>query len=121
MARVGLFLVAALLLMLAASGCAHPIAVRSTAGGVSGRSTSRTSDIIPDQYILILVKTCDERCQRKVKSGLERLGCTKINIHRTVRMADARCPKRKGVSPLCAMAALPGVEHVEPDGYYYTQ
>lgn len=121
MARVSFFLVAALLLILTTTGCAHPVAVRSSVGGVSGRSTSGTSDIIPDQYILILVKTCDERCQRKVKSGLERLGCTKINIHPTIRMADARCPKRKGVSPLCAIAAIPGVEHAEPDSYYQTQ
>lgn len=121
MARSGLFLVAALLLVLVTAGWAHPVTVRLTAGGISGRSTSRTSDIIPDHYILILIETCDHRCQHKVRSGLERLGCTKISIHRTLRMADARCPKRKGVSPLCAMAALSGVEHVEPDRYHHTQ
>lgn len=121
MARLGLVLVAALLLMVASIGHAHPVDVRFTAGDLSSRSIDRTSDIIPDSYVLVLTETCGKRCQQRVQSGLKLFGCTKVRIHPTIRFADALCPKRRGFSPLCAIAALPGVESVEPDRSYHPE
>lgn len=115
MARLGLFLVVALLLLVAATGHAYPVAVRSTERDLSGRSTARSSEVIPDSYVLILLETCGKRCQQRVRSGLKLFGCTKVHIHPTIRFADAYCPKRRGFSPYCALASLPGVESVEPD------
>lgn len=86
--------------------------------GHSTFSISRTSVIIPNSYVMVLYKSCHKLCQRRVRKGLKLLGCKRLHIHPTLRLADACCPKRKGFSPLCALAALPGVESVEHDRYY---